>query len=122
MPTVTASYVISIRRADTSVEHKKSAQITLDDNKEDGRILAVGTSEEELTFSADVVGGCGYLYLENLDPTNYIEVGFETTVYVIRLRPAQAAMVPIQPTQASIFARSNTAACDLKFNLFRQQA
>lgn len=76
----------------------------------DNRIVSIGTTEEEHTFSTDI-GNAGYVYLKNLDGTNYVDVGFATTVYPLRLKAGQVALFPITPAQASLFLLANTAAC-----------
>lgn len=82
----------------------------------DSRIISVATSEEEHTFSTDI-GNAGYLYLKNLDGTNYVEIGFATTVYPLKLTAGQVALLPIAPAQASLFLRANTAACRVEITL-----
>lgn len=77
----------------------------------DNRIISVVHSGETThTFSTDI-GNAGYVYLKNLDATNYVDVGFATGVYPIRLKAGQVGLLPITPAQASLFLLANTAAC-----------
>lgn len=70
--------------------------------------VTIGTSEEEVAFGE--VGGQGWVMLQNLDSTNFIEWGFSTGVYGGRMRPGETAG-PFRRNSLSIFLRANTAAC-----------
>ena len=59
----------------------------------------------------------GYLFIRNADATNYVQVGFATTVYHIRLKAGQVALLPIEPGETDIFLKANTAACDVELYL-----
>lgn len=74
---------------------------------------SVGTAEESVSIDADILAGNdpGWLYLKNLDPTNYVELGIATTVYFARIPPGTAVLVPINPSAVAIFLKANTAAC-----------
>ena len=71
---------------------------------------SVGTSEEEWTIGAEV-GDAGYCTVRNFDATNYVQVGFATTAYSMRLKAGQSAVFPLEPSQGSLFLKANTAAC-----------
>lgn len=70
--------------------------------------LTVGTSEESETFSE--LSTVGWLLMENLDPTNYVEWGFSTGVYGGRLEPGEPALFRLSPSTTMYFL-ANTAAC-----------
>jgi hypothetical protein len=75
-------------------------------------VQAVGTSEEELATGD--LSTKGWLFLKNLDTTNYIQVGFSTTVYGIRLEAGESAMFRTEPA-ATVYLKANTAACKLQY-------
>lgn len=79
----------------------------------DLRILEIGTSEEEVTISSEI-GDAGIAFVQNLDPTNFVEVGFETGVYPVKLLAGQFALIPLAPETSSLFLKANTSACDVK--------
>lgn len=86
-------------------------QVTTAAGNIDNRIVSITHSGETThTFATDI-GNAGYVYLKNLDATNYVDVGFATTVYPLRLKAGQVALFPITPAQASLFLLANTAAC-----------
>ena len=86
---------------------------------EDRRVLSIGTSEESFTISTDI-GDAGICYLENLDATNYVSVGFSTGVYGIRLGPSGSgipAQFALEPATATIYLLANTASCNVKIHV-----
>lgn len=84
---------------------------------EDGRRVSVGTSEATITFDTNVADA-GYLVLINRDDTNYVEIGFATTVYVMKLKAGESAVLRLAPSVSAIYAKANTAAIELQYKLF----
>lgn len=76
---------------------------------------SVGTTEEELTQHADL-GTPGFVFVHNLDDTNYVEVGSTTGVYDIKLLAGQWAIYP--HNSATVYAKANTAAVLLEYAIF----
>ena len=75
---------------------------------------SVGTAEETAGPSFGDIGTEGFCVIYNLDSTNYVQVGFATTVYGMRLRGASApAMFFLEPN-ATIYLKANTAACNVR--------
>jgi len=73
---------------------------------------SVGTSEEELTQGADL-GSPGYVFIKNLDATNYVEVGSTTGVYDIKLLAGEIAIY--RHNSNTLYAKANTAACLVEY-------
>ena len=78
--------------------------------------LDIGTSEETITWSADI-GDEKWLVLRNLDPTNYVQIGFSTGVYGIRLRAGDPMLIPLEPG-TTIYALANTASCKVQYFVY----
>ena len=72
-------------------------------------VQEVGTSDELIVIGSDVATW-GYVYLKNLDSTNYVEVGL-TGSYSIKLKPGEVALFR---AAAALYAQANTAAVDLE--------
>lgn len=72
----------------------------------------VGTSEESVTSFGDITNN-GVMYLYNLDSTNFVQVGFSTGVYGIRLKPASIPAVFFGEPTADLYLKADTAACDV---------
>jgi len=73
----------------------------------------IGTVDETLTYPADLatVGMCIF---QNLDATNYIEIGNDGSNYPIRLKAGEFGIFRFNGT---IHAKANTAACKLGFTI-----
>lgn len=70
--------------------------------------VTIGTTEEEVAFGE--LSSKGWVMMQNLDPTNYVQWGFSTGVYGGRMRAGEPAG-PFRMDATSIFLRANTAAC-----------
>ena len=66
-------------------------------------------AEEEWTIDTQI-GDAGFCVIRNLDATNYLQVGFATGVYYLRIKAGQCAAFPLEPGVASLFLKANTAA------------
>ena len=77
-------------------------------------VQEVGTSEEELAQGADL-GTPGYLFIKNLDATNYVEIGSTTGVYDIKVKAGEVALY--RHNSSTIYAKANTAACKVEYLL-----
>lgn len=76
----------------------------------------IGTSEE--TVPTTEITTLGWAVFRNLDVTNYIEIGFSTGVYGIRLESGEVAVFRLNPG-ATIYAKANTAACKLLAKVYQ---
>lgn len=77
-----------------------------------GNVQNIGTTTEQLTYGD--VTTIGYLFLHNLDSTNYVEFDLNTPVAgtaFCKLLPGESAFIPTR--QTTIYAKANTAACDV---------
>jgi len=72
-------------------------------------VNTIPTSEEAVTSFGSITTE-GWCFLHNLDGTNYVEVGFSTGVYGIRLESGETAMFRLNPG-ADLYMKANTAAC-----------
>ena len=79
--------------------------------------LSIATSEAEWTIPASI-GNAGLMTIKNTDGTNYVQVGFATTVYSLRLLAGQTALLPLEPATASIFLKANSAACVVEIGVY----
>ena len=66
-------------------------------------VQEVGTSNELIVIGSDVATW-GYVYLKNLDSTNYVEVGL-TSSYSIKLKAGEVAMFR---AAAALYAKAET--------------
>jgi hypothetical protein len=71
--------------------------------------LTIGTTEENTTFPE--LSTEGWLLLQNLDATNYIQWGFSTGVYGGRMNAGETAGPFRMEPGLTLYLKANTAAC-----------
>lgn len=109
MATLTVS--ASIKDSDSGVSRAASASVTTTGEGWDYRNVNVGTSE--YTFTIDTgIGDAGQCLIVNRDDTNYVQVGFATGVYYLRILKGEPALIPLEPGTSALYLLANTAACD----------
>lgn len=79
----------------------------------------IGTTAENI-YTGDLTAP-GYMHVTNLSATNYIEIGRDnggTFVATGKVQPGKTGG-PIEfPDSATLQARANTAACDVRFIIY----
>lgn len=81
-------------------------------------VQSVGTAEETAGPAFGDIGTEGLCVVYNLDPTNYVQVGFATNVYGMRLYGDGApAMFYLEPN-ATLYLKANTAACNVRIIVY----
>lgn len=93
-------------------QRSESIQVTVTGDAFTHEIQEIGTSEEEVAQGAEV-GTPGYMFVKNLDSTNYIEIGSTSGVYDIKLKAGEIALY--RHNSATVYAKANTAACNLEY-------
>ena len=76
--------------------------------------LTIGTTEEALGVG-DVAAAGGVMFIQNLDNTNYVEIGL-TGSYPFRIRAGGWAK--IEASSLSLYAKADTAAVLIRYMLF----
>lgn len=89
--------------------------VTVGDETSEG-VQEIGTTEEQITIPTDI-GTPGVLWIKNLDPTNFVQLGHATTAYLVRLDPGEVNVFRLD-AGASLFLKADTAACRVQFKLF----
>ena len=74
-------------------------------------VQEIDTSEEAVQLGD--IATPGFVFVHNLDSTNYVEIGAAAAEYCIKLGPGQRALFPLNGT--TLFAKANTAACNVRF-------
>ena len=94
-----------------STQFNSNDTVTQTGNAVIKQTISVGTADETLALGD--VGTIGYVFLHNLDGTNYIDFGTDGTTYPIRLRAGESAL--FRYNSAALHAKANTAACLLEY-------
>ena len=77
-------------------------------------MVEIGTTEESQAFSE--LTAPGWVTLQNLDTTNFVEWGFSTGVYGGKLMPGDSAGPFRLNSSTTLFLRADTAACRVIIN------
>lgn len=77
--------------------------------------VTIATSEESQAFSE--LSTLGWLEMQNLDNTNFVEWGFATGVYGGKLEPGEQALFRLKPS-TTLYLKADTAACKMLINGF----
>lgn len=73
-------------------------------------MMVIGTAEESTAFAELTTEG--WLYMRNLDLTNYVQWGFATGVYGGRMEAGEPAEFRMEPG-LTLYLKANTAACNV---------
>ena len=76
---------------------------------------SIGTSEEAAAF-VDIATN-GWIYMQNMDTTNYVEWG-TTGAYIGRMRAQETAGPFRLNAGATLYLRANTAACRVRIVMY----
>jgi hypothetical protein len=104
--------VMSFEKGGAKVKRAEHIEVDITGDAFTHEVQGIGTSEEELAQGADL-GTPGYVFIKNLDATNYVEVGSTTGVYDIKLKAGEIAVY--RHNSATLYAKANTAACNVEY-------
>lgn len=107
--------VISFNKGGAKASRVENIDVDITGDAFNHDIQSVGITEGELAQSADL-GTPGFVFLKNLDSTNYIQVGSTTGVYDIKLKAGEIALY--RHGSATIYAKANMAACLVEYLIF----
>jgi hypothetical protein len=75
---------------------------------------AIGTSDESVAINSDI-SSLGYIYVRNLDGTNYVELGYTSGTYFGKLKAGEACVFRAGAGLTTLHAKANTATCDIEY-------
>lgn len=79
-----------------------------------------GTQNIAITEESYDMTGYRRVWIDNLDDTNFVELGFATGVYPLRLSPGAGPTVIEVAAAQTLFLKSDTAACNVDiFGLYQ---
>jgi hypothetical protein len=84
--------------------------------------VSVGTSEESVGPNFGDINTEGICQVENLDATNYVQLGYSTGVYGQRLYPTDTGiphLFYLEPG-ATIYLKANTATCEVRVIVYER--
>ncbi len=82
------------------------------------QVVSITTSDAAIAISG--VGSYGYLYVKNLDPTNYFDIGPESAgamVAFARIKPGRVGVIPIKPG-ITLRGQANGGTCKAAIKIY----
>lgn len=87
--------------------------------------VEIGTSEETFAISSEITGGNGpsWCLIWNKADANFLEIGFATTVYPLKLKFGEFQLVRLSDTVVSnLYLKSDTAASQVLIAVWEGEA
>lgn len=81
-------------------------------------VHTIGTTEETAGPTFGDIGTEGWVCVYNLDPTNYVQVGFATGVYGMRLYGAGSPADFFIEPGTTLYLKANTASCSVRIIVY----
>jgi hypothetical protein len=79
---------------------------------QDDRKHTIGTTEESISFTD--ISTNGFMLMQNLDTTNYVQWGFSTGVYGGRIKAGETAGPFRAEPGATLYLKANAASCRVR--------
>ena len=111
---ISIGVTISFQKGGAQVSRSEAITVDVTGDAFSHEVQEVGTSEEQLAQGADL-GTPGYIFIKNLDATNYVEIGSTTGVYDIKLKAGEVCLY--RHNSATVYAKANTGACNVEYLL-----
>jgi hypothetical protein len=83
---------------------------------DEGGIYEIGTTEETITFSE--ISAAGWGWIQNLDGTNFVEIGSATGDYLIKLAAGEGH--PIRLNKTTLYCKADTAAVEVEIRVLEE--
>lgn len=107
---LTANIVINFAKGGAEITKSVGTTVTVAGTKYQTGIQNIGTSDA--TLDKGDVGTIGFVYLKNLDATNYCDFGADGTNYPLRLNAGEFGYFR---WNGAVHAKAHTAATDVEY-------
>lgn len=103
------SISLSARKSNAIVSLATSPSLTMTGDDMVQATQVIGTSAETVDLG-EITGAPAMLMIQNLDTTNFIEIGGDSGLTVFKLKVLAGHSVLISPSSGTIYAKADTAA------------
>jgi hypothetical protein len=105
---------ITLQRSGTSLQGTGNKDVTQSGQNGVLNVQQITTSAAALGVGNVSFTGGGYMFVKNLDATNYVELATDSfTAIFTKLKAGEFCLFPVKPT-GTIYARANTASVYLQ--------
>ena len=103
---------LSVNKGGVKAERQESNSIDMTGESVTHSVQEIPTGGEILV-EGDVLGTVGYVYIKNLDNTNFVTVGSHATDnHTIKLKPSECCLFR---AAGSVYVKANTSACNVEY-------
>ena len=107
------SVQLKATKTGATVGHTDSERFDMAGDDMQQNTQLIGTSAETVTFSA-ITGAPQMVLIQNLDPTNFIEIGGDSGLTVFKLKILAGMSNLVSLSSATLYAKADTAAVRLQ--------
>jgi hypothetical protein len=104
---------LTARKSGAVVSQNASGNITMTGSEMIQSTQVIGTTSEVINLG-EIASAPAMLLVQNLDVTNYVEIGGDSGLTVFKLKIPASKSILISPTSATIYAKANTASCRIQ--------
>ena len=104
--------VLSFSKGGAKINRSEHFEVDVTGDAFTHEVQSVGTDEEELPQGANL-GTPGYIFIKNMDSTNYVEFGSTTGVYDLKLQAGESSVY--RHNSATLYGKANSAACLVEY-------
>ena len=112
---LSATISITFSKGGAEVNRAESIEITVTGDAYTAGVQEIGTTEEAVAQGSEL-GTPGWIFIKNIDDTNYVEFGISTGVYTTKIIAGKFAWFFVNG--ATLYAKANTAACNIDYIWF----
>ena len=120
---IDVTVALAMSKVGVSASRSEGFKVTMGGDAITHSVQAIGTSAEVLALSAEFAASAkdGWIFIKNLDSTNYVEFGSvevtstdgdDAAEYAIKLLAGESCAFRAAST---IYAKANTATCNVEF-------
>lgn len=117
---ITATQTLSASKSGVTVTGSVTSTIDLSGVGIYSSIVSIGTSDEALSFPGDLTTeGITWIWIKNLDATNFVELSLATggsfdASRFAKISPGQAMLWKVWTGNPTIYAQADTAECNIQ--------
>ena len=110
---ITGKLVLNAVKGGAKISRSESFTIDMTGNSFSSGVQSIPNSGGEALVEADELGTAGYVFVKNLDSTNYVTLGSHASSnHTIKLKAGESTIFRAAGT---VYGLANTAACNVEY-------
>lgn len=107
---ITATINLSASKGGAKVGQNYTFRTTMAGDDMTQASQVIGTTSELVSFG-EITGAPAAVMIQNLDATNFVEIGGDSGLTVFKLKILAGKAILISPSSGTVYAKADTAAC-----------